>query len=164
MGKISPAVPLRIVPSGKKNCKILTNHPHLLSEDGQIAWVGRSCVVRRASWVVGCELRANNESKRSSRHAIIEQELSFLTYDLKCRGGSRGRVQGVRTPPPPCPEITCSFLIQLVFCKKKKLVYWCWSQERETSAPPPKRNPGSAPEMFCPLRGKEYRSHGIISY
>ena len=37
----------------KKNCKILTNHPHLLSEDGQIAWVGRSCVVRRASWVVG---------------------------------------------------------------------------------------------------------------
>ena len=85
---------------GKKNCKILTNHPHLLSEDGQIAWVDRSCVVRRASWVVGCELRANNESKRSSRHAIIEQELSFLTYDLKCRGGSRGRVQGVRTPPP----------------------------------------------------------------
>ena len=26
----------------------------------------------------------NNESKRSSRHAIIEQELTFLTYDLKC--------------------------------------------------------------------------------
>ena len=33
------------------------------------------------------------------------------------RGGSRGRVQGVCTPPP---EITCSFLIQLVFCEKKK--------------------------------------------
>ena len=33
-----------------------------------------------------------------------------------CRGGSRGRVQGVRTPPP---EMTCGFLIQLVFCKKK---------------------------------------------
>ena len=33
------------------------------------------------------------------------------------RGGSRGRVQGVHTPPPP--EMTCSFLIQLVFCKKK---------------------------------------------
>ena len=32
------------------------------------------------------------------------------------RGGSRGRVQGVRTPPPP-PEMTCGF--QLVFCKKK---------------------------------------------
>ena len=32
------------------------------------------------------------------------------------RGGSSGRVQGVRTPP----EMTCGFLIQLVFCKKKK--------------------------------------------
>ena len=33
------------------------------------------------------------------------------------RGGSRGRVQEVRLPPP---EMTCGFLIQLVFCKKKK--------------------------------------------
>ena len=32
------------------------------------------------------------------------------------RGGSRGRVQGVHTPLPP--EMTCGFLIQLVFCKK----------------------------------------------
>ena len=31
------------------------------------------------------------------------------------RGGSRGRVQAVRTPP----EMTCGFLVQLVFCKKK---------------------------------------------
>ena len=39
-----------------------------------------------------------------------------------CRGGSRGRVQGVRTPP----EMTCGFLIQLVFCQKKNsVVYWC---------------------------------------
>ena len=35
------------------------------------------------------------------------------------RGRSRGRVQGVRTPLPP--EMTCGFLIQLVFCQKKKL-------------------------------------------
>ena len=41
------------------------------------------------------------------------------------RGGSRGRVQGVRTPLP-LPEMTCGFLIQLVFCKKKNyVVYWC---------------------------------------
>ena len=40
------------------------------------------------------------------------------------RGGSRGRVQGVRTPPPP-PEMN-GFLIQLVFCEKKNyVVYWC---------------------------------------
>ena len=36
-------------------------------------------------------------------------------FEYPCRGGSRGRVQGVRTPPP---EMTCGFLIQLVFCKK----------------------------------------------
>ena len=40
------------------------------------------------------------------------------------RGESRGRVQGVRTPPPP--EMTCGFLIQLVFCERKNyVVYWC---------------------------------------
>ena len=36
------------------------------------------------------------------------------------RGGSRGRVQGVRSPPPP-PQMTCGFLIQLVFCKKRTI-------------------------------------------
>ena len=45
----------------------------------------------------------------------------------RVRGGSRGRVHGVRTPPPHPPEMTCGFLIQLVFCQKKKnyVVYWC---------------------------------------
>ena len=58
------------------------------------------------------------------------------------RGGSRGRVQGVR---PPLPEMTCRFLIQLVFCTKKK-TKWCIGVEveQETSAPPPIKNPGSA--------------------
>ena len=62
------------------------------------------------------------------------------------RGGSRGRVQGVCTPLPP--EMTCGFLIQLVFCKKKKnyVVYWCWSRARDECTPsPPKKNSGSAP-------------------
>ena len=57
-------------------------------------------------------------------------------------GGSRGRVQGVRTPP----EMTCGFLIQLVFCKKKIEVIVV-EVEQEMSAPPPKKNPGSAPGM-----------------
>ena len=34
------------------------------------------------------------------------------------RGGSRGRAPEVRTPP----GMTCGFLIQLVFCKKKKKI------------------------------------------
>ena len=46
-------------------------------------------------------------------HAFLK--FLLLSVDLR-RGGSRGRVQGVRTPPPP--EMTCGFLIQLVFCKK----------------------------------------------
>ena len=58
------------------------------------------------------------------------------------RAGSRGRVQGVRTPPPP--EMTCGFLIQLVFCKKKTMWFIGVEVEQETSAPPPKTNPGSA--------------------
>ena len=35
-----------------------------------------------------------------------------------CRGGGGGGGGGGPPPPPP-PEMTCGFLIQLVFCKKK---------------------------------------------
>ena len=57
-----------------------------------------------------------------------------------------GRVQGVRTPP----EITCSFLMLLVFCEKKKTTTMWFigvEVEQETIAPPPKKNPGSAPDV-----------------
>ena len=56
-------------------------------------------------------------------------------------------MQGVRTTPPPLPlEMTCGFLIQLVFCQKKKTMWFIGVEvEQETSAPPPKKNPGSAP-------------------
>ena len=50
-------------------------------------------------------------------------------------------MKGVRTPPP---EMTCGFLIQLVFCPKK-MWFIGVEVEQETSAPPPKKNPGSAP-------------------
>ena len=55
-------------------------------------------------------------------------------------GGCRGCA-----PPPPSPEMTCGFLIQLVF--------WFIGVEfeQETSAPPPKKNPGSAPVQVCDL-------------
>ena len=45
----------------------------------------------------------------------------------------------------PSPEMTCGFLIQLVFCKKKTMWFIGVEVEQETSAPPPKKNPGSAP-------------------
>ena len=74
--------------------------------------------------------------------AVFRGECDFI------RDGSRGRVQGVwgGAPPPP-PEMTCGFLIQLVFCKKKKKTMWFigLEVEQETSAPPPKKNPRSTP-------------------
>ena len=54
------------------------------------------------------------------------------------RGESRGRVQGVHTTP--APEMTCGFLKQLVFCKKKRTMWFIGVEvEQETSAPPPKK-------------------------
>ena len=70
--------------------------------------------------------------------------LNWCLYSAIYRGGSRGRVQGVRTPPP---EMTCGFLIQLVFCKKKTMWFIDVEVEQETSAPPPKKNPESAPDI-----------------
>ena len=68
---------------------------------------------------------------------------------MEFRGGPRGRVQGVRTLPP---EMTYGFLIQLVFCIKKTMWFIGVEVEQETSAPPPKKNPGSAPGVYYSLR------------
>ena len=50
----------------------------------------------------------------------------------------------MRTPLPHS-EMTCGFLIQLVFCKKKTMWFIGVEVEQETSAPLPRKNPGSAP-------------------
>ena len=81
------------------------------------------------------------------RHHFNHHIYYFSSIDT--RGGSRGRVQGVRILPPPPPEMTYGFLIQLVFCKKT-MWFIGVEVEQETSAPPPppshpKKNPGSAP-------------------
>ena len=52
---------------------------------------------------------------------------------------------GCRGCTPPSPEMSCGFLIQLVFCKQKTMWFIGVEVEQETSAPPPKKNPGSAP-------------------
>ena len=54
-------------------------------------------------------------------------------------------------PPPPPREMPCGFLIQLVFCKKKKYVVSSSHQSVTpflSGAPPPKKNPGS-PLLLC---------------
>ena len=74
----------------------------------------------------------NNRTKTDHLFKVLRKcnsKFYCLVYEMLYinRGGSRGRVQGVRTPPP---EMTCGFLIQLVFCKKKKHM-WCIGVEVE---------------------------------
>ena len=58
------------------------------------------------------------------------------------RDGSRGRVQGVRTPPPRDDPrfLNTTGILQ------KAMWFIGVEVEQETSAPPPKKNPGSAPD------------------
>ena len=60
------------------------------------------------------------------------------------RGRSRGRVQGVRTPSP-LPRDDLWFSNTTGILRKKELCGFGVEVERETSAPPPKKSPGSAP-------------------
>ena len=64
------------------------------------------------------------------------------------RGGSRGRVQGVRTSPPPPSRHDLRFSNTIGILKKKTMWFIGVEVEQETSAPPPKKNPGSAPD-YC---------------
>ena len=80
----------------------------------------------------------------SERHITVK---AFFT-DTSCpcpfpQGRISGEGAGGTHPSPP--EMTCGFLIQLVFCKKNKKTIIGVEVEQETSAPPPKENPGSAP-------------------
>ena len=62
-----------------------------------------------------------------------------------CRGGSRGRVQGVRTPP--WDDVRFSNTTGILQKKKKEVWFIGVEVEQETSAPPPKKNLGSAPDL-----------------
>ena len=53
------------------------------------------------------------------------------------RKGNLETLFALLSSPPP-PEMTCGFLIQLVFCKKK-MWFIGVEVEQETSAPPPKK-------------------------
>ena len=71
----------------------------------------------------------------------------YVTYQkIKVRGGSRGRVQGVRIPPPPWDYLRFSNTTGILQKKKKTMWFIGVEVEQKTSAPPPKKNLGSAPE------------------
>ena len=63
----------------------------------------------------------------------------FLLGNFLLAGADLGRGCRGCAPPPPPPEMTCGFLIQLVFCKKKTMWFIGVEVEQETSAPPPKK-------------------------
>ena len=68
----------------------------------------------------------------------------FFPIIVTCAGGAH----------PPPPEMTCGFLIQLVFCPPPPKMWFIGVEvEQETSAPPPKKNPGSAPDAPLLTRG-----------
>ena len=64
--------------------------------------------------------------------------------DVNNKGGSRGRVQGVRTPPP---RDDLRFSNTTGILQKKTMWFIGVEVEQGTSAPPPKKNPRSAPEQ-----------------
>ena len=84
--------------------------------------------------------------------ALSSKSRDLLSHVISECMQMRGRITGAdlgggcRGCAPP-PEMTCGFLIQLVFCKKKTMWLIGVDVEQETSAPPPKKNPGSAPEL-----------------
>ena len=71
------------------------------------------------------------------------------------RGGSRGRVQGVRggggggPPPPPPPPDDLRFSNTTGILPKKTMWFIGVEEELEASAPPPGKNSGSALESSC---------------
>ena len=77
------------------------------------------------------------------RFKYHEVGFMWVKREIVCRGGSRGRVQGVRTPPPPPPRDDLRFSNTTGILREKKWFIGV-EVEQETSAPPPKKNPGSA--------------------
>ena len=104
----------------------------------------------------------------------IDHHVYCYSFKIMIQGGSRGSVREVCTPPHP-PEMTCSFLIELVFSEKNNfVVYWCWNKtwgEVEefmlnaikmvvplSGAPPPRKNPGSAPSLWYVTSNSHWES------
>ena len=89
------------------------------------------------SWLSHPRLDASGTAFVSVAVVVVVACCMLLLF----RGGSRGRVQGVRTPPPTWDDLQFS---NTTAKKKNYVVYWCWSRARDECTPSQK-NPGSAP-------------------
>ena len=68
------------------------------------------------------------------RELKIRRVAEYFWWTSRCFISGADLGEGCRGCAPS-PEITCGFLIQLVFCKKKTVVYWCWSRARDECTP-----------------------------
>ena len=53
--------------------------------------------------------------------------------------------------------MTCGFLIQLVFCKKNYVVYWCWSGARDECTPSQKRSWIRPCNIDCNINERDWK-------
>ena len=105
--------PLRVVTAGGN---ILNCYRHYVVWN----WISVMWFEKKLRKLILCSKKINSSS-------ILAIASTFPGADLG--GGCRGCA-------PPLPEMTCGFLIQLVFCKKKNYVfYWCWSRARDECTP-----------------------------
>ena len=91
--------------------------------------------------------QAGRELKAKSMTNFLHQLKTFLEGDMKtiavstltfyiCTVAGADLGGGCRGCAPPLPEMTCGFLIQLVFCQKRNyVVYWCWSRAGDECTP-----------------------------
>ena len=80
----------------------------------------------------------------NSKNTLLK-DIKIMNRKIPFRGGSRGRVQGVRTLPRD--YLRFSHTTGILQKKKKTMWFIGVEVEQETGAPPPKKNPGSAPAL-----------------
>ena len=99
----------------------------------------KKCCVK---WVIRSVLLTQRKGSFHIKHFwLVENSTTHARYlrvwlvvlSVSEQGQIQGEGAGGATPPPP--EMTCGFLIQLVFCKKNYVVYWCWSRARDECTP-----------------------------
>ena len=89
-------------------------------------------------WLFSCENPAKLADFSANFPLKIPRNFAFFPQNIRSpvyRGGSRGRVQGVRTPP----RHDLRFSNTTGILRKKTMWFISVEVEKETSAPPPKK-------------------------
>ena len=82
-----------------------------------------------------------NVTPQSVKLTVNDVALNFIYLPGADLGGG---CRGCAPSPPPWDDLRFSYTTGILQ-KKNYVVYWCFEVEQETSAPPPKKIPGSSP-------------------